>query len=470
MGNAPRTWGATDWIAVCAITAAAAALRLFQVAFPQALVFDEVHYAREACWYAFGASACGFPLYHLEAHPPLGKWLIALGIRIFGYNPLGWRMAAVVAGTLTVPLLYLLARRLLRSTVGAGLAAGLLTIDSLHFIHSRVAMLDIFVPLFVVAAFLFSVYDRDQTLTDLDADRASGIASVLRRPWRVMAGAAAGAAVASKWTAGAVVPAILLLTIGWQMAGQAGARSGRRVTQILRAQGLSLFICLVLLPLIIYTVTWAGRLPGVLVTWPWLEGSWIRALVRQHAVLLEFHSGLMPHPASSPPWDWLLLRKPVVYFLSFDELGYRIILGFGNPFIWWASTLALAGITVRVIRDRSPASVEAIIMAAVVSTFGPWLVMSIFKPPVPWYLLSTIPFMCLALGYLAGRRVHLRAGRVSIVTWTLASVAFFGFLYPWLTAAPVPYVSWRGMGPTLSNDCDTLRGLPLERLVPTRPC
>ena len=31
-------------------------------------------------------------------HPPLGKWLIALGIRIFGMNPVGWRIGAAVAG------------------------------------------------------------------------------------------------------------------------------------------------------------------------------------------------------------------------------------------------------------------------------------------------------------------------------------------------------------------------------------
>lgn len=456
-----RAWQGVDWLALCAVTIAALALRLFRVTVPDALVFDEHLYAREACWYVLGAPACGLPLYHLEVHPPLGKWLIGLGIQLIGFTPLGWRMASVVTGTLTVALVYLLARRILSSTAGATASAGLLAIDSLHFIHSRIAMLEIFVTLFVVAAVLFSVYDRDQVLAEAGWDRARRGRGALRHPWRIAAGAAVGAAIASKWTSAPLLPAILLMTLGWQLSAHGRERG---VGQILRADGPSLVGWLVLFPMVVYAATWIGRLPGNPLSWPWAGDSWMDALVRQHGVIFGFHAGLAPHPRAAPPWDWLLLRKALFYFLRFDDREYRLILGFGSPFIWWGSVLALVYIAVNVFRGRAAGLPETIILAGVACTYGPWLVYAISRAPMPYYLVPTIPFMCLALGYVAARFGHSRRARVGVAVWTLASVAFFAFLYPWLTATPLSYASWRVLSPAV-YDC----GAPLGRMQ-HRPC
>ena len=65
----------------------------------------------------------------------------------------GWRFSAAVAGILSVLLLVRIARRMFRSTV-LGCAAGLLiALDGLHFVLSRTALLDIFLMMFVLAAF-----------------------------------------------------------------------------------------------------------------------------------------------------------------------------------------------------------------------------------------------------------------------------------------------------------------------------
>ena len=47
-----------------------------------------------------------------------------------------------------------------KEELAAALASGLLAVDLLHFVQSRVSMLDIFVPMFGVAGFLFLTYDR----------------------------------------------------------------------------------------------------------------------------------------------------------------------------------------------------------------------------------------------------------------------------------------------------------------------
>ena len=112
-------------------------------------------------------------------HPPLGKWLIAMGIRLFGFNEVGWRVAAAVAGIAVRPASW-------SGSVGgcsvptcsAGAAGLLMALDGMHLVMSRVALLDIFLTLFVVAAFGCLVLDREQRrarwLAALEAGRPAG--------------------------------------------------------------------------------------------------------------------------------------------------------------------------------------------------------------------------------------------------------------------------------------------------------
>jgi dolichyl-phosphate-mannose-protein mannosyltransferase len=150
-------------LGLLAVTLLAGGLRGYALSSPGTTVWDEYYYARDACVEVKGPSpVCLRAREQSNVHPPFGKELIGLGIRLFGYTPFGWRIAAWAAGTLTVALLYLLSLRLFRSAGWAALSAGLLAIDPLHFVHSRLAMLDVFVTLFVVAAALFAVLDRDR--------------------------------------------------------------------------------------------------------------------------------------------------------------------------------------------------------------------------------------------------------------------------------------------------------------------
>jgi dolichyl-phosphate-mannose--protein O-mannosyl transferase len=195
VSDRPR-WSVLDTVLVAGITALASVLRLAHITRPSGFVFDEF-YASDACLYLRGPSGgCMTATEISVAHPPLAKWLIAVGIRLFGFNPAGWRFAPFVAGTLSVAVLYLLARRLLGSTPGAALAAVLLTFDFLHFVMSRTAMLDVFVVLFGLTAFVCLLYDRDRTAVP----RTGFPAQVWARPWLLGAGLAAGAAVACKWS------------------------------------------------------------------------------------------------------------------------------------------------------------------------------------------------------------------------------------------------------------------------------
>ena len=78
---------------MAAVTLGAAAVRLAGLATPAGFVFDEIFYARNACRFVVDTASCGIDDLVSGAHPPLGNWLVGIGIRLFGYNEFGWRIA-----------------------------------------------------------------------------------------------------------------------------------------------------------------------------------------------------------------------------------------------------------------------------------------------------------------------------------------------------------------------------------------
>ena len=193
------------------------------------LVFDEIFYAQNACLLVAGPDVCGVAEPLSNAHPPLGQWLIAIGIAVAGYDPFGWRIASVVAGVVTVALTYFLARLVIRTesarpaAVGATVASGLLAIDVLHLVQSRIAMLDVFLALFVVAAFVAALLDL-RSAQRLDR---GGIGQWLfGRPWRLAAGVLIGCAVATKWSGVYSALGVVLLVVGAEIVARRRDASG----------------------------------------------------------------------------------------------------------------------------------------------------------------------------------------------------------------------------------------------------
>ena len=98
---APRT-GRRTWLDIAVPTllvVGTAATRLPRLSTPRAFVFDEIYYAPDAAeMLRRGVEKGGV------VHPPGGKWLIAVGVRLFGFTPFGWRFSALVAGCAIVLL------------------------------------------------------------------------------------------------------------------------------------------------------------------------------------------------------------------------------------------------------------------------------------------------------------------------------------------------------------------------------
>ena len=166
------------------------------------MYFDEIYHARTAfeivknddLYLAEGHEAAardGYTIYEWT-HPSLGKLLIAVGIRIFGMTPFGWRFAGTFFGVLILAVLYVFAKRIFRRTDYALVTAALFAADGMHFAQTRIATIDTYALFFTLLMILFM---GDYIAEDFE-----------KRPyWKKLAllglsGVMFGLGVSSKWT------------------------------------------------------------------------------------------------------------------------------------------------------------------------------------------------------------------------------------------------------------------------------
>jgi len=477
-------WGrAIRWLAPLVITAIAALLRLINVAHPHQLAFDETYYVKDAwsLWTlgyegTWGENANDafttlqqLPLSEQGAfivHPPLGKWLIALGMAIGGPdNSAGWRLATALLGTASVLLVYLIARRLSGSVVVASVAGTLLAIDGLSIVMSRIALLDGILTFFVLLGVLFVIIDRQRTVPVLerrDPDKPDPFwGPVLwRRPWLIAAGTALGAASAVKWSGLYVLAGFGLYVVVTDALARRRAGVVLWPTAAAFRQGPVSFVLLVFPALAVYLISWTG--------WLVTAGGYDRqsdpnpliALWKYHESMLGFHVGLTRgHPYASPAWEWPLLLRPTAVWVDSDPTGcgtdhcIGVISAIPNPLIWYAGVAAAIYLLYRLVRGwitRRPVGPElSIPLVGLAVTYVPWLMFpdrTIFQ----FYTVVMMPFLVIALAMtlriIAGTRedpLHRRqSGERTVLIFLAFVVLVSAFFLPLWTGMSVPYEFW----------------------------
>lgn len=413
-----------------AILAVASAVRVLQLSQPARLYFDEF-YAQDACVYlGLPQAVCGQAVEVSWMHPPLGKWLISTGIAVFGFDPIGWRVAAAATGIALAAVAYVLCLRLTGSREGAIVAGGLVALDPLAIEMSRIAMLDVFTAATGAAAILFLVIDGQ-------THRRSSTRRLRLRPWRLAAGTAAGAAVAIKWSGIFVIGVAILLAIAYDLNR---SRPGRSATYRQVAGSIaSACTYLLAVPALVYVLSYAGRIDGDLLTLPWADGAWLRNFVVRQSDMVTFHLGLQTtHPSASPAWSWFLAKRPVV--LLHETVGsgvLREILALVNPLVWLPALGASVAAAALVIKRRAFVGAELVVSLTVLGTYVPWLVLASDRVQVfAYYALPTIPFLAVAIGW-AISRMPVRVRRVGAATLAVACVSVFLFWLPLIYGWPM---------------------------------
>lgn len=493
----------TEWVIIGVLTVVAALIRFLRLGTPQRLVFDEVYYVMDG-WSLVNAgyeseypaedardqfasgNVNGFdpdsPSY--VVHPPFGKLLIGWGMQIFGAEHIwAWRVAVAFFGTLAVPLMYLVGRKLLGSIGLAAIGAGFLALDGHAITTSRVSILDGLLMFFVLLGFYFLLLDREHHERQLVARMAQWRKQAHRedpriplepvpskwswtvgkrgqqaptgpdygpvvwnRPWLVAMAVTLALATAVKISGVVFLAAFCLAAVGLD----AAVRKREGVTFWLSGAVLKqapiAFVLTIPLALATYLCTWWGWLStegGYYRQWAseaadraWTGAfGWVplplQSLWHYHSEALKFHEGLQgDHPYISPAYEWPFMLRPTAFAYDYYSQGQAgcganecvvAINSISNPLMYWLGTVAVLFLLLYLF--VRPNWRYVLILVGVAAGYLPWLLTgrtSIYH----FYVIAWLPFMYLAvpvaLQTLAGSPTDRRRGRTIAVNCVLA--------------------------------------------------
>jgi dolichyl-phosphate-mannose--protein O-mannosyl transferase len=379
-------------------------------------IFDETFYIRTAYEYTHGLTA------YENTHPPLGKSLVALGIRLFGLNPFGWRSMSAVFGIMMVPLMYAFAWAIFGNRFAATAAAVLLAFDCMHFTLSRIATIDVFAGFFILLMY-YLFYRFWQT--DQASQRTFSLGKKLTLPYSYiplgLCGLTMGLGVATKWTgvfAGLGLGVLFLIYIIKHHPAQ---------------RGRLLAFCtvfFVVLPLFIYILS---HRPVVLD--PPANGL-LQTFTASTARILSWHTGIDDtHDFGSRfytwPFDWRHL-----HYISVPLEGnyWSSVNLMGNPAIWWFGLPSLVFCLYRWVKKKDEKA--GFIAVAYLAQYLPWFFIG--RLTFIYHYYPAALFMILAAGYTLDEIRQAKTwGKTAVYGYLAVAVAVFVIFYPVISGSPI---------------------------------
>ena len=314
------------------------------------LVFDEVYYVKYANNYLTRT-----PFF--DAHPPLGKYAIALAISIGSYfgggdeinnlggvsfSPWTYRWLNALIGSVLPLVVGAIAYHLTHRRSYALIAALFATLDGLLLVESRYALINIYLVFFGLLGHWFFLLALEHI-------------GKKRWFWLALSGISLGCCISVKWNGLGFLSGIYLIWIfAWVIEFLPKNNHPwlplQKLTQI---KLYHLVANLAILPAIVYYLIWI----------PHLQINRTTGFLELHQQILGFHRGLASGPSVHPycsswyTWPWMV--RPMSYFYETTRTISEPVPSFGpslpagagkivydvhamgNPFLWWFSTAAI---------------------------------------------------------------------------------------------------------------------------------
>ena len=327
-------------------------MRPFDTGYYNSMYFDEIYHGRTAF-----EQLKGYDIYE-TTHPPLGKILISLGIKLFGMTPFGWRVVGAVCGVVMIPVIWLLCLALTTSRLCGNVAAALTACDFMHLTQTRIATVDTYVVLFVLLTFLFMAYYHNTEWGN-------------KKEWLYLlfSGIFMGCAVASKWNGaypmvGLAVFFFVSLAGKYLSSGKTESDRKHIVKTILLC-----FVFFVAVPVAIYAASYIPVLHCDSM------GEYFRQLWGYQLHMFDYHSNLeAEHFFSSMWYTWPFNIKPIWYAISESGSMASSISAFGNPIIWVLTPFAAVYTLVKGIKNRNTAYL--LVAFGYLASYLPWVMVS----------------------------------------------------------------------------------------------
>ena len=407
--------------------------------------FDEIYHARTAYEHLHQLTA------YETTHPPLGKLLIALGLKLFGFSPFGWRVVGTTIGVLMLPVIYLMGKLLFRKATFAATAMILFAVDFMHFTQTRIATIDVYAVFFIMLMFMFmAAYAR----MNFYKQRLSYTFIPLG-----LAGLCFGFGIAAKWISfygGAGLACMLAIVLiqrfleyrkaKKQLAAEvvsinkhdlsSDQQSLQHIVQSFIPNTLKTIAICIPFYLIIPALIYWGSYWIALTLSP--EGySWRRFLDTQ-VYMFSYHSDLVDtHPFASPWYEWPVKFKPIWYFVDNSLAAEGLtstIAAFGNPLIWWTGLIAIFATIAISIKRRE--HTVMMIYIGYLSQYVPWMLVT--RITFIYHYFAMVPFMILSIVYIFRHLEMTYKWSAKIrYTYTLLAILLFIMFYPVLSGALV---------------------------------
>ena len=451
-----------DLFAPLTVLLIAAILRLWNLGYPKKLVFDETYYVKDA-WTLFKTGAerawpadanpkfeAGQTEIFLNdpsfvVHPPLGKWIIGLGMWLFGPDQsFSWRISVAILGIASVALVIVATRILTNSGVWSVVAGTLMAIDGHAIVLSRTALLDGILTFFMLLAFWFLLLDR----------RIREQTGRFSRRYIFAAAVALGAGLATKWSAAYFILVFVIYLVADEVlrarVNESANWQRRSLTEILKMASLAVpAIALT------YISSWLGWLLG--------DSGYDRdsspnafvALFNYHQAAYNFHVGLKtPHSYASNPLTWPLALRPTSFFyegLAEGENGCEVVGGcssaitaLGNPLIWLGGTVAIIWLAYFAIKNLDRTA--TLISLGIIAGWVPWLFF-MQRTVFQFYSIVFLPWTVMGIAYALQKRRSVAGNKKSFDIKVAAGLALAAglsiFFLPIWWGTWIPFWFWQ---------------------------
>ena len=381
------------------------------------MYFDEIYHGRTA--YENMKNIYPYEI----THPPLGKIIISLGIRIFGMTPFGYRFMGAFFGVLMLLPLYILLKNMFGKTKVAMCGTLLFAFEFMHFTQTRIATIDTYGVFFTLLSFLFMWRWMTAPYT-----------AKLRTTWLdlFLCGLSFGLGCACKWTvlyAGVGLAALWLLRAIMKYRAVGLGHYGR---ELLGTIGLSVLFFIVI-PVIIYCLSYIPyglalgyKMPGMLT-----DGNYYKLIWDNQVYMLTYHNGVnQTHPYSSRWYQWLFDVRPILYYLQYNGETKSAFGAFNSPLISWAGLAALISIVFAFWKRRKPQAV--LIWAGYLCQFLPWVIIT--RTTFAYHYFGCILFLTIAISFVFDELIERRSKNDKLVyAFTGLNTALFVLFYPVLS-------------------------------------
>lgn len=345
----------------------------------------------------------GTPLTSNWTHPPVGALILMASIKIFGNNPVGWRLGGILFGAATVAMMYLVAERLFRDQKAALLAALFLALDPFHMYYSRTTFMEIPVVFFFLVFSYFAMCYHDN-------DSFYSLCAV---------GVSLGGTVATKGYYATSLMMVLLYLIyrKWHSTSD-------KVLLVL-----SMLLCLVVIPAAVYLATYYHFFARGFSLYEFIQMRLDALQVLQNITVSTFENQWLL-TISQKPWEWFI--KPSVHGFSISPGRYYLEIN--NSPVRLLSLAALFFLGCYGVKKRSVADIASPLLFS--SVYVLFLVLD--RPLLNYSALVVLPFAYLGLARvvvlidsitMARYRLNVIVSAL-IVVWSL-------YLYPLVTAKPI---------------------------------